>query len=154
MASSNRLVAAFSVDWIPPEGLRGNFRGHWGKQAGLAQDMRETGIALGLEFKQLTGSLPGFWPVTGPLAVDIWVTHSGIDGDNLLYGYKRFIDGLQVTLSDGSRGAGIIQNDRQIVDWRILCRTDRRRTHSAIYLRRVSAVWEEWAGAVNNGETV
>ena len=105
---------------------RGNARLHWAPKARHVADMRETGVDEGVLYKR---ARPGEdFPILGPLLLEVeaW-TPTHVDGDNLLIGYKGFLDGL----GEGTRvhpGAGVIHDDRQIIDWRIRMRRGNPRT--------------------------
>jgi len=98
------------IDWLPPAGVRGNSRAHWRGKAKAARDLRESGYIRGWEWRSRGGRA-----LVGELALLIRARVKGgkrIDGDNLLIGFKAFIDGL----SD----SGAIPDDVLISDWRIL----------------------------------
>ena len=111
-------VVKIDLPWIPHEDLRGNSRAHYQKKARAASEMNLRGVEYGLVAKEEHPEVE--FPLTGKLAVFLEVvTTKPIDGDNLMIGFKPFIDGLQVEQSDGSVGAGVIVNDAQIVHWSI-----------------------------------
>lgn len=95
---------------VPHQKLRGNARGHWTGRVKYVQDMRNLGLVLANSWRnsQERGELP----IKGPyeLRVDVWVKR-WIDGDNLIIGYKSFVDGMV--------HARIIEDDRRIKRWTI-----------------------------------
>jgi len=87
--------------------------------------LRTAGVDMGVLFKR---ARPGEdFPIAGPLElyVEAWSPRH-IDGDNLLIGYKGFLDGLGVGTWNNP-GAGVIEDDRQIVSWTIRLHRDRSR---------------------------
>ena len=80
------------VNWIPPSSLRGNSRGsHWKQSAEDKKVMRRSGYDHGIAWL----AKPGNARLIPPLHVEIvYRNPRAIDGDNLLIGYKSFIDGL------------------------------------------------------------
>ena len=115
-------IIGLSVDWVPPPVLRGNYTGSWRARIQPRRAAVELGIALGREYRNTHPETN--WPLDGPLALTV-ITHTprAVDYDNLLIGYKPFIDGLQQFLRDKSEGAGLIIDDKQIKDARIVLAT-------------------------------
>ena len=104
------MHAKFELEWVPPEQVRGNSRAHWRTKARRVQEMRESGLAHGLEV--INVSEGAAWPLRGNLSVTYYVTlKRWIDYDNLAIAFKGFIDGL----SD----AGVIIDDKQVVQGHI-----------------------------------
>ena len=99
---------------IPPKGLRGNSRLHYMAKSSIAKEQRELGAQAGLKAIAVNSGSMLFdisLPIR-PQSISIIATcRRAIDGDNLLIGYKPFIDGL----SD----AGLITDDRHIKHWKI-----------------------------------
>ena len=106
-ANSPARTVSFALDWIPPAAARGNSRANWAAKARAVRELRESGQAHALGFLNEGGG-----PLEPPYALDIAATlKRAVDGDNLLIGYKGFLDGLQ----DG----GAIADDSNIADWRL-----------------------------------
>ena len=104
------MHARFDMEWVPPEQVRGNSRAHWRTKARRVQEMRESGLAHGLEVISASGDT--MWPLRGNLSLSVKATvKRWMDGDNLLIGYKGFIDGLA--------DAGVLMDDKQISFWGI-----------------------------------
>ena len=99
------------IAYLPPECLRGNSREHWGPKSGWTKLMRESGYWHGKEAIQHHGLDE---PIDELLAlvIDAW-TPNAIDYDNLLIGFKPFVDGLGVG-TKRDPGAGLISDDRLI----------------------------------------
>lgn len=104
---ATRLNLAFNR--IPPAGVRGNSRKHHMQKAIDVRAEREFGVLIGL---QMLAKCPGHAFPLSPYAIEIVAdTVRPIDGDNLMIGYKPFIDGLVE--------AGVIVDDRHIKRWSI-----------------------------------
>ena len=119
-------MPAFNLDYIPPAQARGNARGHWSKRATAIADLRESGFVHGLEYLNAGGS-----PIDPPYSVRIAATvRRRIDIDNLLIGYKPFIDGLQ--------DARVIRDDVDIL--RLSIETERGKTErSTVTIETIKA---------------
>lgn len=105
------------LDWIPPADVRGNALGaHRSARFASKARLRESGLAHGLEARERHPT--DAWPMSGPLTIRFEVDcKRRIDGDNLLVGYKAFVDGL----SD----ADVIRDDADIIEWQIRVRAGR-----------------------------
>ena len=98
---------------VPDPKLRGNKRGNWKGAEGLVKQDKNRGLLLG---KDLLAS--GYKPLRGLMEIQIdAVIPRDIDGDNLLIGYKPFIDGLV--------RSGIMPDDKFIKDWELHIATGR-----------------------------
>ena len=104
-------VVAFDLNWIPQAELRGNSRVSWQERSSLFAEIVGLGVIEARHYMNFT-SQGVEWPMEGPLQIHIVASNPrAIDGDNLLYGYKAFIDGLAQ--------AGLIKDDREITRWAI-----------------------------------
>ena len=140
-------IAQFRLEWIPQAISRGNSRAHWGAQARMANKLKDSGLAHGLELKQLT---PDAFPMEGQLCISYQITaRKHVDFDNLHYGYKYWIDALQVEMSGRRprrRGAGIIEDDRQIVQSTIAIRVGNK-DETLITITKAPPGWGDWDSA-------
>lgn len=140
-------IAQFRLGWIPPENVRGNSRAHWGARSRGARQLLESGLAHGLELRQLT---PDAYPMLGPLAIEYRVTaRRKVDFDNLHVGYKHWLDGLQLELPGRKprrAGAGIIEDDRQFVKSTIITR-EGNRDETIITITQAPPGWDDWETA-------
>ena len=138
--SAADIVIRIELPWIPPAELRGNSRAHFQVKARHASQLQERGIEYGIAAKLESGRLLDY-PIMGPLALDItaW-NRRRVDYDNLLIGYKSFLDGLQEVVKRDEwgevRGAGVIHDDSQIVEATIRSRIGAPRT--ILILRRAA----------------
>ena len=100
------------------EDVRGNSRAHWAVKARETAEMVDRGVEYGLVAKQDHTEYE--YPLKGPLAIEItaWNTKR-IDHENVLIGYKGFLDGLQMVVKRDEYGdvpgAGVIVEDSQFV---------------------------------------
>lgn len=101
------LGLTVEVGWIPVAAVRGNSRANRYEKARWVREYRESGFVYGGEWLR-KGNAPLRSPYT--LAIRAY-TERSVDGDNLLIGYKAFIDGLA--------DSGAIADDREIAEWRI-----------------------------------
>ena len=100
------IAVRIELPWIPREELRGNSRAHFQVKARYASELQERGIEYGLAVKTWISPLLDY-PIMGPLALDITAWNKRrIDYDNLLIGYKSFLDGLQDSCGAGRVGRG------------------------------------------------
>ena len=112
------LLIVIDLPWIPQEEVRGNSRVVWQVKARLVSELVDRGVEYGLVAKQ---DHPEYeYPIKGPLAIEItaWNTKR-IDHENVLIGYKGFLDGLQMVVKRDEYGdvpgAGLIVEDSQFV---------------------------------------
>ena len=70
--------------------------------------MNLRGVEYGLVAKEEHPDVE--FPLTGKLAIffTVWTDEDEIDGDNMIIGFKPFVDGLQTIQADQSAGAGVI----------------------------------------------
>lgn len=96
-----RRTFKIKLDWIPPEGSRGNTRKdrrfNKVERAALKQSGFNHGTAL-IASEGILEPLSGF-----SMTYIVYHNHRNIDGDNLLFGFKGFADGLQAS--------GLLEND-------------------------------------------
>ena len=128
-------LVVIDLPWIPVAELRGNAREHFMARHRYVSQLRDRGIEYGLVAK--TEWPETDYPITGPLSVEItgW-NPKQIDWENLAFGYKAFQDGLQVAVKRDEfgdvPGAGVIVDDKQIIDATIKTRVGPERSHIAI----------------------
>ena len=118
----NRGVFHIGLDWIPPASLRGNSRTDRRTATTDRSMVRQSGRDHARILMNRGGILG---PIkTCEITYTVWHSRANIDLDNLLIGYKAFVDGLE--------DAGLIERD------------------SAEYVHRVSI---QWGGKAKRGES-
>ena len=125
------IVIRIELPWIPPAELRGNSRAHFQVKARHASELQERGIEYGIAAKTDHPHLD--YPITGSLSLEVTAWNKRqVDYDNLLIGYKSFLDGLQEVVKRDKwgevPGAGLIHDDSQIVEAAIRVRIGAPRT--------------------------
>ena len=122
--------ATFELPWVPPAEVRGNIRLGWAQKARHVDILRTAGVDEGVLYRRAHPDEE--FPIPGPLElrVEAWAPRH-IDGDNLLIGYKGFLDGLGAGTWKNP-GAAVIGDDHQIVSWSI--RLQRRAGRSVLSL--------------------
>ena len=131
-ARRSDILFKIDLDWIPPAETRGNTREHhialWKEREAILDRAIIYGRAAQDEYPN------NEYPLLGDLAIEITAYNpTRIDWDNLTYGYKALIDGLQRVIRCDKlgfevHGAGLIHNDRQITDATIRARIGDERT--------------------------
>ena len=105
----------FSVelDWLPPPDAKPNSRKGWRAKARAVAALRESGLAHGLEWLGQGGRT-----LRPPYSLTVDARCKRVqDGDNLLIGFKGFVDGLE--------DAGVLTDDGRITEWTIRVHKDR-----------------------------
>ena len=134
-----RPLLCMTLPWIPDQELRGNAREHYMARARHVAKLRYKGTEYGLRAKTERPDVE--YPIQGPLSLEItgWNTKQ-VDWENLAYGFKALIDGLQVAVKRDAfgevPGAGVIVDDKQIINATIKTRVGPPR--SQIVLRRAA----------------
>ena len=106
------------TNWIPESVLRGNSKARRNVYAKAAMPIRNWAYNLAYNYHN-------DWPLHSPLVIYIGAgVQRIIDVDNLLRGYKQFVDGLE----DG----GVLFNDRDITTY-VVCREKAHLSRSQIY---------------------
>ena len=110
-----KTIAAIDVfvdlefDRLPSASVRGNSRLHHIPKSLATKAEKEFGVLVGM---QVITKNPGLnYPLEALEVKIVAQSVKAIDGDNLLIGYKPFIDGLTA--------AGLIQDDASIKAWSI-----------------------------------
>ena len=106
-------MLTIELDRIPKTILRGNSNAQsWRAKAAAKREMRELGYQYGTLLKERHPDVE--FPLRGELAISIayWNLRR-VDCDNMLIGYKYFLDGLQ-DIRRKFKSAGVFMDDSQI----------------------------------------
>ena len=101
-------MIVLKTGYIPPAELCGNTRQHRSPKSTLARQARKHGKEVAEN-----NLPPGHEPWTGRIRLEVEIaTRRSDDLQNLFFGYKSFLDGVQ--------DAGLMKNDKDIEDARIM----------------------------------
>lgn len=123
----NGVSLDLQFDRLPSASVRGNSRLHHIPKSLATKAEREFGVLIGM---QLIAQQPSIKFPLIPSSIEIVAqSERSIDGDNLLIGYKPFIDGLV--------RSGVLEDDEPIKTWTIQLLTGNPNTKMKITGREI-----------------